>query len=122
MSVGFEALVQSQEDFATEFEALRIYSLGAPLGFERPSDAQVAARSDSDIAKGLTQKLARAYPKDQPQTIEQRAASHIRAHLIRAVEEAIAFVEKHAFGGADIGNIRRRERWSIPRLRSARRW
>ncbi len=83
VSLRFEALVQSQEDFATEFEVLRIQSLGPPLAFERPSDAEVAARSDSDIAKRLTQKLARAYPKDQPQTIEQRAASHIRAHLIR---------------------------------------
>jgi len=40
--------------------------------------------------------------------------TEIRAHLIRAVEDAIAFVEKHALHGADIGNVRRRERWSIP--------
>ena len=40
--------------------------------------------------------------------------TEIRAHLIRAVEEAIAFVEKHALHGADIGAVRRRERWSIP--------
>jgi ATP-dependent DNA helicase RecG len=40
--------------------------------------------------------------------------TEIRAHLIRAVEEVIAFVEKHALHGADIGNVRRRERWSIP--------
>jgi hypothetical protein len=40
--------------------------------------------------------------------------TEIRAHLIRAVEEAIAFVEKHALHGADIGNVRRRDRWSIP--------
>jgi hypothetical protein len=83
VSAGFEALVQSQEDFATELEALRIQSLGPPLAFDRPSDAEVAARSDSDIGKRLTHKLARAYPEDQPLTIEHRAASHIRAHLIR---------------------------------------
>jgi len=29
--------------------------------------------------------------------------TEIRAHLIRAVEETIAFVEKHALHGADIG-------------------
>jgi len=40
--------------------------------------------------------------------------TEIHAHLIRAVEDAIAFVEKHALHGADIGNVRRRERWSIP--------
>ena len=40
--------------------------------------------------------------------------TEIHAHLIQAVEEAIAFVEKHALHGADIGTVRRRERWSIP--------
>jgi predicted HTH transcriptional regulator len=40
--------------------------------------------------------------------------TEIHAHLIRGVEDAIAFVEKHALHGADIGAIRRRERWSIP--------
>ena len=28
--------------------------------------------------------------------------------------EVIAFVEKHAMRGADIGHVRRRERWSVP--------
>jgi ATP-dependent DNA helicase RecG len=40
--------------------------------------------------------------------------TEIRAHLILAIEQAIAFVEKHALHGADIGKVRRRERWSIP--------
>jgi len=40
--------------------------------------------------------------------------TEIHAHLIRAVEDAIAFVEKHALHGADIGAVRRRDRWSIP--------
>jgi len=40
--------------------------------------------------------------------------TEILAHLIRAVEEPIAFVEKHGLHGADIGNVRRRERWSTP--------
>jgi ATP-dependent DNA helicase RecG len=40
--------------------------------------------------------------------------AEIRAHLVRAVEEVIAFVEKHAMRGADIGRVRRRERWSVP--------
>lgn len=48
--------------------------------------------------------------------------TEIRAHLIPAVEEAIAFVE-HALHGADIGKVRRRERWSIPPIAvCARRW
>lgn len=40
--------------------------------------------------------------------------SEIRSNLARAVEDAIAFVEKHAMHGAVIGRVHRRERWSIP--------
>ncbi|HUO84002.1 MAG TPA: ATP-binding protein, partial [Thermoanaerobaculia bacterium] len=40
--------------------------------------------------------------------------TEIRSLSARAVEEAIAFVEKHALHGADIGPVRRRERGSLP--------
>ncbi len=35
---------------------------------------------------------------------------------VQAIEEAIAFVQKHAMHGAEIGPIRRRERWNLPPL------
>lgn len=35
---------------------------------------------------------------------------------MRAVEEAIAFVHKHTLHGAEIGPVRRKERWSLPPL------
>lgn len=38
----------------------------------------------------------------------------IRSLPVRAVEEAIAFVHKHALHGAEIGAVRRKERWSLP--------
>jgi predicted HTH transcriptional regulator len=38
----------------------------------------------------------------------------IRSHPVRAIEEAIAFVQKHTLHGAEIGAVRRRERWSLP--------
>jgi predicted HTH transcriptional regulator len=38
----------------------------------------------------------------------------IRSFPIRAIEEAIAFVEKHALHGAEIGTVRRKERWNLP--------
>lgn len=38
----------------------------------------------------------------------------IRAPLSRAVEEAIAFVDRHTLHGAEIGPVRRRERPSVP--------
>lgn len=40
--------------------------------------------------------------------------AEIRLHLVPSVEAAIAFVEKHAFHGADIGAVRRKERWNLP--------
>ncbi|MDR7543022.1 MAG: helix-turn-helix domain-containing protein [Armatimonadota bacterium] len=38
----------------------------------------------------------------------------IRSHPVRAIEEAIAFVQKHGLHGAEIGAVRRRERWTLP--------
>lgn len=38
----------------------------------------------------------------------------IRSMPVRAIEEAIAFVQKHALHGAEIGAVRRKERWNLP--------
>ena len=35
-------------------------------------------------------------------------------HPVQAIEEAVAFVEKHSMRGAVIGRVRRRDRWSLP--------
>ena len=40
--------------------------------------------------------------------------TEIRSHPVRAIEEAIAFVQKHGLNGAEIGAVRRREQWSLP--------
>lgn len=40
--------------------------------------------------------------------------AEIRTDLVSAVEEAIAFVEKHALHGIEIGRLRRKEHWSVP--------
>ena len=42
--------------------------------------------------------------------------AEIRSLPVRAIEEAITFVHKHMLHGADIGHVRRRERWSLPPL------
>ena len=44
--------------------------------------------------------------------IDDRA--EIRSLPVRAIEEAIAFVQKHALHGAEIGAVHRRERWNLP--------
>ncbi len=40
--------------------------------------------------------------------------AEIRSYPVRAVEEAVAFVEKHSLRGAEIGAVRRKERWNLP--------
>jgi predicted HTH transcriptional regulator len=40
--------------------------------------------------------------------------AEIRALPVDAIAEAIAFVERHATRGADIGRLRRTERWNLP--------
>jgi ATP-dependent DNA helicase RecG len=38
----------------------------------------------------------------------------IRGYLVQAVEDAIAFVRRHALSGIEIGAVRRKERWNLP--------
>jgi len=40
--------------------------------------------------------------------------AEIHSLPVRAVHEAIAFVHKHSLHGAEIGPVRRKERWSLP--------
>ena len=40
--------------------------------------------------------------------------AEIHSFPVRAIEAAIAFVEKHAMHGAEIGTVRRKERWNLP--------
>jgi predicted HTH transcriptional regulator len=48
---------------------------------------------------------------DKSQIVDR---AEIRSLPVRAIEEAIAFVEKHAIHGAEIGAVRRKERWNLP--------
>jgi ATP-dependent DNA helicase RecG len=47
---------------------------------------------------------------------KSRIVDHVEIHSlpVRAVEEAIAFITKHSVHGAEIGPVRRLERWSVP--------
>ena len=40
--------------------------------------------------------------------------TRLEMHPVQAIEEAVAFVEKHSMRGAVIGRVRRRDRWSLP--------
>ena len=49
-------------------------------------------------------------------TDKSRIVDRVEIHSqpVRAIEEAIAFVKKHALHGAEIGAVRRKERWNLP--------
>ncbi len=49
--------------------------------------------------------------RDKSRIIDRTEIRSLPAH---AIEEAIAFVEKHSLHGAEIGKMHRRERWSFP--------
>jgi predicted HTH transcriptional regulator len=38
----------------------------------------------------------------------------IKSHPVQAVEEAIAFVQKHSLRGMEIGAVHRKDRWNLP--------
>jgi ATP-dependent DNA helicase RecG len=48
---------------------------------------------------------------DRTNIVDQGA---LRGPPLEAIEQAIAFVEKHSAHGAQIGRLRRRERWTLP--------
>lgn len=41
-------------------------------------------------------------------------SAEIHSYPVQAIEEAIAFVQKHLLHGAEIGAVKRKERWSLP--------
>lgn len=47
---------------------------------------------------------------------KSRILDHTEIHStpVRSVEEAVAFVLKHVWHGAEIGAVRRKDRWSVP--------
>ena len=40
--------------------------------------------------------------------------AELKMPLMNAIDEAVAFVEKHAMHSAEIGRVRRQDRWSLP--------
>lgn len=41
-------------------------------------------------------------------------AVEIRSYPVRAIDEAVAFVQKHLLHGVEIGRVRRKEQWNLP--------
>jgi hypothetical protein len=80
----FEALCQSQEDFAAELEQLKALSLGPPLSVDIPSPIDVTTAGATSIGARIDEKLARAYgPAATAAQIAIRRDAYVKAHLYR---------------------------------------
>lgn len=80
---GFEALVQSQEDFAKEIELIRQQSLGPHPTYSSATTTEVEEFDQGHLSETLTKKLERAFPKDDQKEIEGKKSGFVRSHLTR---------------------------------------
>lgn len=78
----FFALVQSQEDFESEYQQLNAKSIGAPLPIKKPTEEQLQAQ-ESKLDERVEQKLKRAFPADTEQNIFMRKKRYVYAHVER---------------------------------------
>lgn len=79
----FQALVQSQDDFTSERDLLKLQSLGPPIQIEMPSDEVVSIKAGGQMSQRLSDKLGRAFPDASSPEIEKRKLGYIRAHIVR---------------------------------------
>jgi len=80
---NFEALVHSASDFAAEINRLKQIITTTPLVVKVPTDADVLAHPQSQMANRLKGKLGRAFPRANADEIEIRKDGFVRSHLTR---------------------------------------
>ena len=81
---NFEALVHSQDDFASELEHLRKLSLGPSLSVDAPSADDVSTAGSTLMGLRIDEKLQRAFGVAASSSrIAQRRDAYVRAHLYR---------------------------------------
>ena len=93
----------------TEHQGRKVPTVGGMILFGKDRERHFP---DAWIQAGRFQGINKSHIVDR---------TEIRSIPARAVEEAIAFVHKHALHGADIGVVRRRSDGACPLSRSARR-
>lgn len=82
LASDFCALVQSQEDFETEYQQLRAKAVGAPLPIKKPTSDQLEA-AHSRLDQRVEDKLKRAFPFDDDDKTEKRKKTYVYAHVER---------------------------------------
>lgn len=82
LAADFCALVQSQEDFETEYQQLRAKAVGAPLPIKKPTSGQLED-AHSKLDQRVEDKLKRAFPSDDDEKAEKRKKIYVYAHVER---------------------------------------
>lgn len=82
LASDFCALVQSQEDFETEYQQLRVKAVGAPLPIKKPTSDQLEV-ANSKLDQRVEDKLKRAFPLDDDEKTERRKKTYVYAHVER---------------------------------------
>ncbi len=86
----------------TDHQGRRVPTIGGMLLFGRDRERHFP---DAWIQAGRFRGIDKSHIEDR---------TEIRSLPVRAIEEGIAFVQKHALHGAEVGAVRRRERWNLP--------
>ncbi len=86
----------------TDYQGRKVPTVGGVLLFGRERERYFP---DAWIQAGRFAGLDKAKIADQ---------AEFRALPVTAIDEAIGFIEKHAMHGAEIGRVRRTERWNLP--------
>lgn len=82
LASDFCALVQSQEDFETEYQQLRAKAVGTPMPIKKPSSDQLEV-AHSKLDQRVEDKLKRAFPLDDDGKTESRKKTYVYAHVER---------------------------------------
>ncbi|OGA77356.1 MAG: transcriptional regulator [Betaproteobacteria bacterium RIFCSPLOWO2_12_FULL_65_14] len=88
----------------TKHQGREVPTVGGMLLFGQ-AEARARHFPDAWIQAGRFQGTERSHIIDR---------TEIRSLPVRAIEEAIAFVQKHTLQGAEIGAVRRKDVWSLP--------
>ncbi len=78
----FQALVHSQEDFATQIDILRAQAVGPPIMVSAPDREEIERRAIAPASDTLLKKLSRAFPNASADDLEQKKIHFIKS-LIR---------------------------------------
>lgn len=79
LDTSFQALVHSQEDFATQIDVLRNQTVGPPIVVPATDQETVDRAATSSASETLLRKLSHAFPGASAEALEQKKVQFIRS-------------------------------------------